>query len=129
MLNKPIIFSLLLAVLSCVLGISYFISFKHFLFDYITIIPFWKLIATYFFLSFLITFLFKVYLRVFAQKYLLVFNLFLVLISFCSILYPIQAQVFHPDEEFFPVFAIPLHFIVPLFWLTFYHLIIPHENH
>lgn len=128
MLEKPFVFALLLAVLSCIFGIFYFISFNQFLFNYTSIIPYWKLIATYFFLSFIISFLFKVYLRVFAQKYLWVFNLFLVLVSFCTILYPIQAKVFHPDGEFFPIFAIPLHFIVPLFWLTFYHLIIPHEN-
>ena len=126
---NPISFALILTSLSSFLGFIYFYFFSHFLFDFSSLLPLWKLIATYFFLSFLITLLFKVYSSVFKQKYLWVFNLFLVLVSSCSILYPIQAQVFHPDEEFFPVFAIPLHFIVPLFWLTFYHLIIPHENH
>ena len=126
---NSILFAVFIAFISAIFVLTYFLLFKKFLFDYSAIIPFWKLIATYFFISFLITLLFKVYLRVFAQKYLWVFNLLLVLVSFCSILYPIQAQVFHPDEEFFPVFAIPLHFIVPLFWLTFYHLIIPNENH
>ena len=124
---NSILFALFIAVISIVLGISYSLLFKKFLFDYTAIIPFWKLIATYFFLSFLITFLFLQFKRLFTKQYW-VFNLLLILFTFSSILIPIQAEVFHSDEEFFPVFAIPLHFILPLFWLAFYNLINSYEK-
>lgn len=124
---NSILFAVFIAVISTILGLSYFFLFKKFLFDYSAIIPFWKLIATYFFLSFLITFLFLQFKRFFTKQHW-VFNLLLILVTFASILIPIQAEVFHGDEEFFPIFAIPLHFILPLFWLAFYNLINSHEK-
>lgn len=125
---KPIVFALFIAFLSSLLGLAYFVSFNHFLFDFSSVLPSWKLISTYCFISFLTTFLFVQYVRVTGAKKLWVFNLSLSLIFFFTICIPILAQVTHADGEFFPVFAIPFHFIFPLFWLIFYPLITPHEK-
>jgi len=125
---KPIVFALFIAFLSSLLGLAYFVSFNHFLFDFSSVLPSWKLISTYCFISFLATFLFILYVRLSGGRNLWVFNLLLSLISFSSICIPILAQVTHADGEFFPVFAIPFHFIFPLFWLTFYPLISPNEK-
>ena len=125
---KPIVFALFIAFLSSLLGLAYFVSFNHFLFDFSSVLPSWKLISTYCFISFLATFLFILYVRLSGGRILWVFNLSLSLISFFTICIPILAQVTHADGEFFPVFAIPFHFIFPLFWLTFYPLISPNEK-
>jgi hypothetical protein len=125
---KPIIFALFIAFLSSSLGIAYFVSFNYFLFDFSSVLPSWKLISTYCFISFLATFLFVIYVRLLGGRNLWVFNLSLSLISFFTICIPILAKVTHTDDEFFPVFAMPFHFIFPLFWLTFYPLISPNEK-
>jgi hypothetical protein len=125
---KPLFFALFIAFLSSLLGLAYFFSFNHFLFDFSSVLPSWKLISTYCFISFLATFLFVQYVRVTRARNLWVFNLSLSLICFFTICIPILAQVTHADGEFFPVFAIPFHFIFPLFWLTFYPLISPNEK-
>ena len=125
---KPIVFALFIAFLSSLLGLTYFVSFNHFLFDFSSVLPSWKLISTYCFISFLATFLFILYVRLSGGRILWVFNLSLSLISFFTICIPILAQVTHADGEFFPVFAIPFHFIFPLIWLTFYPLISLNEK-
>jgi hypothetical protein len=125
---KPIIFALFITFLSSALGLTYFLLFNNLLFDFSSELPFWKLISTYCFLSFFATFLFIQYVKLSKGRNLWVFNLSLSLMSFFSIILPIIAKVTHADGEFFPVFAIPFHFIFPLFWLIFYPLITPHEK-
>ena len=98
------------------------------LFVYVFVRSVVRSLVLYCFISLLATFLFLQYVRLTRARNLWVFNLSLSLISFFTVCIPILAQVTHADAEFFPVFAIPFHFIFPLFWLTFYPLISPNEK-
>lgn len=48
-----------------------------------------------------------------------VFNLLFCLGSMVSILLPINANIEHEIPDFFPVFAIPMHFFPVLVWMSF----------
>lgn len=128
MLSKPVFFAVFIATTSLLLALLYYFSFTLILFDFSSILPIWKLVSTYFFISLLVTFCFVYFIKISNRKNLWVFNLIFSVISFFSVIYPFQAKVFHQYEDFFPAFVIPLHFILPLFWLTFHNLLLPHEK-
>ena len=118
-------FAFLLSLISVVISFIYFRLFQIYLFDFSMVVPFWRLFAMIVFLSFCIT-----WLNGFCttKRSHIIFNFALVLVTLLSILYPIQARIYNQYEDFFPAFAIPLHFMVPLFWLSLHPLLLKNEK-
>ena len=118
-------FAFLLSLISVLFSFIYFRIYQVYLFDFSEVMPLWRLLSMMLFLSFSITWLsafFK------TKKTMLIFNLTLVFIALLSIIFPIQARIYHEFEDFFPAFAIPLHLIVPLFWLSLHPLLLKNEK-
>lgn len=123
MFQRFVLFGCMVSIISSMLGVSYAYCSYHFLFDFSKILPIWKIVITYFFLGLLFSGLYFV-VNKFFTAYLLVLNIAVVLISIFSIVWPIIANIDEEFPEMFPSFAIPLHFIFPLFWLALF----PHFN-
>lgn len=118
-------FAFLLSLISVLISFIYFKIYQVYLFDFSEVMPLWKLLSMMVFQSFSITW-FYAFCK--TKKTMLIFNLTLVIITLSSIIYPIQARIYHEYEDFFPAFAIPLHFIIPLFWLSLHPLLLKNEK-
>jgi len=114
-------FASLLSLISVIISFVYFRIYQIYLFDFSEVIPLWRLLTTMVFLSFSITWLYT-YCK--TKNAMIIFNLLFVLITLLSIVYPIQARIYNEFEDYFPAFAIPLHFIVPLLWLSLHPLLL-----
>jgi hypothetical protein len=94
------------------------------------ILPLWKIIATYFALGLSLSGLYFLSTRLAPKFGTIISNIVLVFATLGSILFPIMKEDF-PETlemtEFYPGFVIPLHFILPLFWLALSPLIKKNE--
>ena len=114
------------------LGASVYVSkYYELIADFSSILPFWKITATFFSVGLFLAGFHFVLNKLFLKLGLLIFNITLSLLTLSSILFPIMKADF-PDSlemtEFYPGFVIPLHFILPLFWLALSPLIKKNEN-
>ena len=114
------------------LGASVYVSkYYELIADFSSILPFWKITATFFSVGLFLAGFHFVLNKLFLKLGLLIFNITLSLLTLSSILFPIMKADF-PDSlemtEFYPWFVIPLHFILPLFWLALSPLIKKNEN-
>lgn len=110
----------LVAMLSSIIGIVY-VYFYYQLFDFSAYLPLWKVPAILTFLSFLLVGFSIVMNKLFKKNGNFVTSLSMTLLSIFSIILP---SLFPPRfsqeievPEMFPGFILPLHFLVPLFWL------------
>ena len=110
----------LVAMLSSIIGIVY-VYFYYQLFDFSAYLPLWKVPAILTFLSFLIVGFSIVTNKLFKKNGNFITSLMLTLFSIFSIVLPslFPPRFTHEIEvpEMFPGFILPLHFLVPLFWL------------
>lgn len=120
MTTRTITLGSLVAILSSFIGIVY-VYFYYQLFDFSAYLPIWKVPAILTFLSFLLVGLSIVMNKLFKRNGNFVTSLSMTLLSIFSIILP---SLFPPRfsqeievPEMFPGFIIPLHFLVPLFWL------------
>lgn len=119
MFQRFVIFGLIVSVISSVVGASYTYCSYHFLFDFSNTLPIWKIVITYVFLGLLFSGLYFV-VNEFFTNFLILLNIVVVIISLLSIIWPIIVNIDEEFPEMFPSFAIPLHFIFPLFWLALF---------
>jgi len=117
--QRFVLFGVVVSIISSVVGVSYTYCSYHFLFDFSKTLPIWKIVITYVFLGLLFSGLYFV-VNEFFTTYLIFLNIAVVLISFLSIIWPIIVNIDEEFPEMFPSFAIPLHFIFPLFWLALF---------
>jgi len=117
--QRFVLFGCMVSIISSMLGVSYAYCSYHFLFDFSRTLPIWKIVITYFFLGLLFSGLYFM-VNKFFNSYLIVLNIAVVFISFLSIVWPIIVNIDEEFSEMFPSFAIPLHFIFPLFWLALF---------
>lgn len=110
----------LVAMLSSIIGIVY-VYFYYQLFDFSAYLPLWKVPAILTFLSFLLVGFSIVMNKLFKKNGNFVTSLSMTLLSIFSIILP---SLFPPRfsqeievPEMFHGFILPLHFLVPLFWL------------
>ncbi len=110
----------LVAFLSSFIGIIY-VYFYYNLFDFSSYLPLWKVPAILTFLSFLFVGFSIVMNKLFKKYGNFITSLSIILFSIFSIVLP---SLFPPRftqeievPEMFPGFILPLHFLVPLFWL------------
>ena len=119
MFQNFVVFGMIVSMLSSLLGMVYTFFSYTILFDFSNTIPIWKIPVTFLTIGLILS---GVYYIVLEKKpvLLLASNICLVILSFLSIILPIVATV--PDEfpEMFPIFAIPLHFLLPMFWLAIF---------
>ena len=113
------------------LGASiYMTKYYELISDFSSILPLWKIIATYFTLGLSVSGLCFLSNRLAPKFGTIIFNIVLVFATLSSILFPIMKEDF-PETlemtEFYPGFVIPLHFILPLFWLALSPLIKKNE--
>jgi hypothetical protein len=115
-------FGVFISFISSVVGISYG-YFYYKLFDFSSYLPLWKIAALFTLISMILCGLFWLFLLIMKKKGILVFSMILTLLSITSVIFPTLYPPKFSDSvelpEFFPSFVLPLHFIVPLFWLTF----------
>jgi hypothetical protein len=110
------------AMFAGTIGVLYTYFYYHYLFDFSSVLPLWKV----FFGLTSFTLLFY-YLQYFMIKWIkqnarFWFALIFSLGSFISILYPIVEKVYVDAPEFYPGFVIPLHFLPILMLFTFSNL-------
>lgn len=121
MFKTYLLFGLFISFISS-LGASVYVSkYYELIADFSSILPFWKITATFFSVGLFLAGFHFVLNKLFPKLGLLIFNITLSLFTLSSILFPIMKADF-PDSleltEFYPGFVIPLHFILPLFWLA-----------
>ena len=120
MVIRTITLGSLVALISSILGVIY-VYFYYQLFDFSSYLPLWKVPAILTFLSFLLVGFSIVNNTIFKKNGNFITSLMLTLFSIFSIILP---SLFPPRftqeievPEMFPGFILPLHFLVPLFWL------------
>jgi hypothetical protein len=110
----------LVAFLSSFIGIIYVYLYYQ-LFDFSSYLPLWKVPAILTFLSFLLVGFSIVMNKLFKRNGNFVTSFLVTLFSVISISIPTLFPPRFPEEievpEMFPGFILPLHFLVPLFWL------------
>ena len=117
MFLRYVLFGLFISALSAMVALSYTYCYSALLFDFSKTLPFWKILSIFCFLGLLFA---GIYYLVAEKSYRLILplNIALAIGSLTSILWPITASIDEEFPEMFPSFAIPLHFIFPLFWLA-----------
>jgi len=127
---KPyLILGLLAGVISAAVSVVFAYTFNQKLLDFAQVLPYWKIIAVDFSLSLIGV---GVYfgLSLIAKKiHKVVFYSLFSVASITSVLLPITANF--PDlefPEFYPTFAIPLHLIFSVIFLSLSSIIIKNEN-
>jgi hypothetical protein len=127
---KPyLILGLLAGVISAAVSVVFAYTFNQKLLDFAQVLPYWKIIAVDFSLSLIGV---GVYfgLSLIAKKiHKVVFYSLFSIASITSVLLPITANF--PDlefPEFYPTFAIPLHLIFSVIFLSLSSIIIKNEN-
>ena len=122
---------LAVSLISSLGAIIYVTKYYEVLANFSLILPLWKIIATYFTVGLSISGLCFLSTRLAPKFGSFIFNIVLVFATLSSIIFPIMKQDF-PETlemtEFYPGFVIPLHFILPLFWLALSPLIKKNEN-
>ena len=120
MVIRTIMLGSLVALISSILGVNY-VYFYYQIFDFSSYLPLWKVPAILTFLSFLLVGFSIVNNTIFKKNGNFITSLMLTLFSIFSIILP---SLFPPRftqeievPEMFPGFILPLHFLVPLFWL------------
>ena len=120
MVIRTIMLGSLVALISSILGVIY-VYFYYQIFDFSSYLPLWKVPAILTFLSFLLVGFSIVNKTIFKKNGNFITSLMLTLFSIFSIILP---SLFPPRftqeievPEMFPGFILPLHFLVPLFWL------------
>jgi hypothetical protein len=126
---RTITLGLLVAFLSSISGVIYGYSYYQ-LFDFSAYLPLWKIAAFLTFISSLLIAFSLFISTIFKKRAHLITSVFVAVISLFSIILP---NLFPPKftqeievPEMFPAFVMPLHFLVPIFWLVFspYYLMI-----
>jgi len=119
MFQKYFIFSMSVAAIASFLAATYMFIYFKYLFDFSNILPYWKVISTYFSLSLMLAAVYFLAQIKLPKVNTLLISILVSLLAFVSILIPITRMgVFVENAEFYAGFAIPLHFILPMSWLA-----------
>ncbi|MFM6935879.1 MAG: hypothetical protein ACKOXP_10575 [Flavobacteriales bacterium] len=110
------------ALSASALGTLYTFVYYRLLFDFSAVLPIWKVtfgLISFTLLLFYAHFLFT---KVFHKNPTFWFGITFSILTFASILYPMLERVYVDASEFYPGFAIPLHFLPILMFFSFYQL-------
>lgn len=120
MLKLPFRSLLVIVVFSTLMAVTHMYFFNVYLFDFSSVIPYWKIPLIYSLEAFIFALVFESWKKIDFLKGHTSFNLVLTIFTIASILFPILATVRVEHNEFFPIYAIPLHFIFTLVWISVY---------
>jgi len=127
---KPyFILGLLAGVISAAVSVVFAYTFNQKLLDFAQVLPYWKIIAVDFSLSLIAVGVYFGLSLIVKKIHKVVFYSLFSVASIASVLLPITANF--PDlefPEFYPTFAIPLHLIFSVIFLSLSSIIIKNEN-
>jgi uncharacterized membrane protein YozB (DUF420 family) len=127
---KPyFILGLLAGVISAAVSVVFAYTFNQKLLDFAQVLPYWKIIAVDFSLSLIAVGVYFGLSLIAKKNHKVVFYSLFSVASIASVLLPITANF--PDlefPEFYPTFAIPLHLIFSVIFLSLSSIIIKNEN-
>jgi len=130
MFKSYFLLGLVVSLISSLGAAFYVTKYYEVMANFSLILPLWKIIATYFALGLSLSGLYFLSTRLAPKFGTIISNIVLVFATLGSILFPIMKEDF-PETlemtEFYPGFVIPLHFILPLFWLALSPLIKKNE--
>jgi hypothetical protein len=130
MFKSYFLLGLVVSLISSLGAAVYVTKYYEVMANFSLILPLWKIIATYFALGLSLSGLYFLSTRLAPKFGTIISNIVLVFATLGSILFPIMKEDF-PETlemtEFYPGFVIPLHFILPLFWLALSPLIKKNE--
>jgi hypothetical protein len=130
MFKSYFLLGLVVSLISSLGAFVYVTKYYEIMANFSLILPLWKIIATYFALGLSLSGLYFLSTRLAPKFGTIISNIVLVFATLGSILFPIMKEDF-PETlemtEFYPGFVIPLHFILPLFWLALSPLIKKNE--
>ena len=131
MFKSYFLLGLVVSLISSLGAAVYVTKYYEVMANFSLILPLWKIIATYFTVGLSVSGLCFLSTRLAPKFGTIIFNIVLVFATLGSILFPIMKEDF-PEKlemtEFYPGFVIPLHFILPLFWLALSPIIKKNEN-
>jgi uncharacterized membrane protein len=110
------------AFCASLIGTLYAYFYYQLLFDFSTVLPIWKVAFGLISFSLILFYVHLVFIKVIKQNPTFWFGLAFSIVTFVSILYPITESVYVDASEFYPGFAIPLHFLPILMFFTFHQL-------
>jgi hypothetical protein len=118
MFKNYFVLALVVAVVSSLISGIYTYNYYKYLFDFSSVLPIWKIIASYFSISLIATglrFLFDLMFQKFGELF---FNIVLSFLTILSIMHPILLNGDFEMAEMYPGFAIPIYFIFTIIWLA-----------
>jgi len=110
------------ALSASLIGTLYTYAYYQLLFDFSTVLPIWKVAFGLISFTLILFYVHLVFIKVIKQNPTFWFGLTSSIVTFVSILYPIMERVYVDASEFYPGFAIPLHFFPILMFFTFHQL-------
>jgi hypothetical protein len=92
------------------------------LFDFSSFLPLWNIVVLFTFISLILGVLSILFFLIFKKAGSMILSGLICVLSFLSVilptLFPPQFASSIESPEIFPAFAVPLHFIIPMVWLT-----------
>jgi hypothetical protein len=127
---KPyFILGLLAGVISAAVSVVFAYTFNQKLLDFAQVLPYWKIIAVDFSLSLIAVGVYFGLSLIVKKIHKVVFYSLFSVASIASVLLPITANFPNLEfPEFYPTFAIPLHLIFSVIFLSLSSIIIKNEN-
>jgi hypothetical protein len=127
---KPyFILGLLAGVISAAVSVVFAYTFNQKLLDFAQVLPYWKIIAVDFSLSLIGVGVYFGLSLITKKIHKVVFYSLFSVASIASVLLPITANFPNLEfPEFYPTFAIPLHLIFSVIFLSLSSIIIKNEN-
>ncbi len=121
MVTKTLFFSIIVAFVSSILGMLY-AHLYYKLFDFSSFLPLWNIVVLFTFISLILGVLSILFFLIFKKAGSMILSGLICVLSLLSVilptLFPPQFASSIESPEIFPAFAVPLHFIIPMVWLT-----------
>ncbi|NBV68751.1 MAG: hypothetical protein EBR74_09465 [Flavobacteriia bacterium] len=118
-MKRFLFLGLIVALLSSIVGATYLYFFYGLELDESSkVLPIWKVVAIYTSISLLITLMSYVVFSKWGKWGVIILNTVFSSIAIASIAYPITYVNQEIDTTFIAIAAIPVHFMMPLIWLS-----------
>jgi len=118
-MKRFLFLGLIVALLSSIVGATYLYFFYGLELDESSkVLPIWKVVAIYTSISLLITLMSYVVFSKWGKWGVIILNTVFTSIAIASIAYPITYVNQEIDTTFIAIAAIPVHFMMPLIWLS-----------
>ncbi|NBV09231.1 MAG: hypothetical protein EBR91_02940 [Flavobacteriia bacterium] len=118
-MKRFLFLGLIVALLSSIVGATYLYFFYGLELDESSkVLPIWKVVAIYTSISLLISLMSYIFFSKWGKWGVIILNTVFSSIAIASIAYPITYVNQEIDTTFIAIAAIPVHFMMPLIWLS-----------